>query len=225
MAENSEAERERHFVRKLLTWGRANRRPFPWRGEKDPFRVLVAEILLQRSRGTTVSAVYDQFFARWPDAAAVADASPEDIASVIRPLGLTQRAPSLRRLAQQIVELGSVPRDMDGLLALPGVGRYATSATLAALGKRSHTVDGTSARVYRRYFGLTAERDSLVDDELWALVDRASPRKATPEWNWAVLDLASAICLPKLPRCPDCPLRERCLVGRARIREAVSPIG
>lgn len=215
----------RYFVRRLLSWARAEGRSFPWRGETDPFRVLVVEILLQRSRGTTVAGVYHQLFRRWRSPRSLARAEVVHIEEVIRPLGLTRRAATLKRLAQEIAELGEVPASMDGLLALPGVGRYAASATLAALGKRSHAVDGTSARVYRRYFGLSAERDSHVDEELWALVDQASPRNPTREWNWAVLDLASAICLPSVPRCPDCPLRKRCVVGRARIREAVPPIG
>ncbi|MFB3739940.1 MAG: A/G-specific adenine glycosylase, partial [Candidatus Velamenicoccus archaeovorus] len=127
----------RHFVRDLLRWGRANRRDFPWRSETDPFRILVAEVLLQRSRGTTVAGVYQQLFARWPDVRALAGARVASIRSVIRPLGLVRRAGTLRELARAVVALGGVPRTAEGLLELPGVGPYAAHATLAvAFGRR-----------------------------------------------------------------------------------------
>lgn len=212
-------QKKRSFVRRLLSWGRRNRRDFPWRGEKDAFRVLVAEVLLQRSRGTTVAGVYEELFVRWPDADELAVADESEIAEVIRPLGLTGRARTLKLMAQQVVEAGGVPRSVEAMLRLAGVGRYSASATAAsAFGKEQATVDGTSARVYRRVFGVTAVRDAHVDDELWDLVAEVSPKRgAIREWNWAVLDLASQICLPKVPRCPECPILEVCAFGSSRI--------
>ena len=219
MVDVPDEQKKRAFVRRLLAWGRENRRKFPWRGETDPFRVLVAEVLLQRSRGTTVAGVYVTLFDRWPEARDLADASEEEIAEVIRPLGLTGRARSLKRMAQQVVEAGGVPRSVETMLSLSGVGRYSASATAAsAFGKEEPAVDGTSARVYRRVFGLTAPRDAHVDDRLWDLVAHVTPgRGAIKEWNWAVLDLASAICLPKVPRCPECPVLEQCSFGSSKI--------
>ena len=206
------------FVRRLLRWGRANRRRFPWREERDPFRILIAEMLLQRSRGTTVAGVYEELFRRWPTPEALASANEEEIADVIRPLGLTRRSAALKRMAVQVVSDG-MPRSVEDLVRLSGVGRYSATATaVSAYGQRQPTVDGTSARVYRRFFGLSADRDSRVDDELWALVDEVTPgRPVIREWNWGVLDLASSICLPKVPRCPECPLAAKCFVGSQRI--------
>lgn len=211
-------QRKRAFVRRLLAWGRRNRREFPWRGERDPFRVLVAEVLLQRSRGTTVAGVYVELFKRWPDARGLAAADEQEIVEVIRPLGLTGRARTLKRMAAQVVEAGGVPRAVDAMLRLSGVGRYSASATAAsAFGREEATVDGTSARVYRRVFGITGPREAHVDDELWELVAEVSPKRgAIREWNWAVLDLASQICLPKVPRCPECPVQEQCAYGSFR---------
>ena len=178
----------------LTEWAETDRRVFPWRKTSDPFRVLVAEVLLQRSRGSTVAGVYEDLFGRWTDAPALSRARAPSIVSVIRPLGL-----------------GGVPDSMEGLLALPGVGRYAASATIAvAFGKRVPVVDGVTARVYRRYFGSEGNLPASTDSELWDLVDRVTPHTHVREWNWAVLDLAAAICLPKKPRCEGCPLRSGC---------------
>jgi len=105
----------RAFTRDLLRWGRANRRHFPWRTETDPFRILVAEVLLQRSRGKTVAKVYEALFDRWPDAEMLAKARTSSIRAVIRPLGLTRRAEILRNLARSVVELFGRRQEIRGL--------------------------------------------------------------------------------------------------------------
>jgi A/G-specific adenine glycosylase len=203
------------FRRALARWGAQNRRSFPWRETDDPFRILVAEVLLQRSRGVTVAKVYEHLFARWPDAEHLARARVDSIAAVIRPLGLTSRAAKLKDLAGAVVDLGAVPDSLDGLLALPGVGPYAAGATLAvAFNKHSAVVDGVTARVYRRYFGLVTDLPAVGDKELWALVTNVSPKRSIKGWNWAVLDLAATVCLPKVPRCSACPLQADCSLSR-----------
>nr|MBA2599971.1 A/G-specific adenine glycosylase [Actinomycetota bacterium] len=204
----------RLFRRRLLAWGREHRRSFPWRETDDPWRVLVAEVLLQRSRGKTVAKVFEELFRRWPDAAALSRARESSILSVIRSLGLVRRAPALRAMARDVDRRGGVPADTEELLALPGVGRYAANATLVvAFGQRAPVVDGVTARVYRRYLGLASDLPASTDAELWRKVDEATPRGSAREWNWAVLDLASEICLPSRPRCGDCPLVEQCAYG------------
>ena len=190
------------FQRELSRWGRANQRSFPWRETDDPFRILVAELLLQRSRGKTVAKVYEDLFRRWPTAAALSRARVPTIEAVIRPLGLIRRAGTLRELAREVVRLGGVPRTMEELLELPGVGPYAAGATsVVAFGGRAAVVDGVTARVYRRFFGIGGSDPASSDPELWRLVDQATPSRDLRQWNWAVLDLASMVCLPKIPRC------------------------
>ena len=199
------------FRRTLSRWGALNRRSFPWRETDDPFRILVAEVLLQRSRGVTVAKVFERLFSRWPDAEHLARARVDSIESVIRPLGLVSRAAKLRALARSVVQLGTVPNSLEGLLGLPGVGPYAAGATMAvAFGERSAVVDGVTARVYRRYFGLSTDLPAVSDKELWSLVTDVTPKRSVKEWNWAVLDLAATTCLPKIPRCSACPLRAEC---------------
>jgi A/G-specific adenine glycosylase len=201
----------RAFRSRLLRWGEDHRRSFPWRETDDPFRILVAEVLLQRSRGKTVATVYERLFARWPTAEALARARVDSIASVIRPLGLIKRAATLKALAGAVAQRGAVPDSLDELLELPGVGNYAASATLAvAFQQQAHVVDGVSARVYRRYFGLVGAGSVTSDSELWEVVAQVTPRRGVREWNWAVLDLAALVCLPKVPRCHGCPLESCC---------------
>lgn len=216
--------RRRAFIRKLLAWGRRNGRPLPWRDQPDPFRVLVTEVLLQRSRGTTFARIYNELFERFPDANAMAMADPEEIAAIIRPLGLVRRAHTLKRLAVEVVERGGVPGSVEEMLRLFGVGRYSASATAAgAFGQPVAAVDATSARVYRRVFGLPGPKDSHVDEELWKLAASVTPRSRAQEWNWAVLDLAAAICLPKLPRCHLCPVNKECLRASEALVSVASP--
>lgn len=199
-------------IRRLLKWGRENRRSFPWRNEPDPFRILVAEVLLQRSRSSTVAGVYENLFATWPTSSSLADAAPDQLADIIRPLGLVSRASRLVELARAVIALGEVPRTAASLLALPGVGPYVAAATLAAAhGKPAPVVDSVSARVYARVFvGTTPRRGD--ETEVWFrdLVEWATPRTGAREWNWAVLDLAALVCLPKRPQCDICPLRTAC---------------
>jgi A/G-specific adenine glycosylase len=214
-------EGERAFRSRLLRWGEQHRRSFPWRETDDPFRILVAEVLLQRSRGRTVAGVFDRLIERWPDAQALSKARTPSIAAVIRPLGLVKRAATLKALAAAVVQLREVPDTIEGLLELPGVGRYAASATLAvAFGRPAPVVDGVSARVYRRYFGLEGEGPASSDGSLWEVVHRVTPKTHLREWNWAVLDLAASVCLPRIPRCPECPLDDRCAWSRASFDRA-----
>jgi A/G-specific adenine glycosylase len=207
--------RDQRFVEDLMRWGKANRRSFPWRETRDPFRILVAEVLLQRSRGRTVALVFDELFRRWPDAESLARARVTSIRSVIRPLGLTRRADTLKALAAVVVERRGVPRALDSLLELPGVGPYAANATLAvAFGQRTGVVDGVTGRVYRRYFALPEGGPPSTDRALWEVVERTTPSRGTRQWNWAVLDLAAAVCIPARPRCTECPLATTCSFTR-----------
>ncbi len=176
----------RAFRRDLTRWGKANRRSFPWRETDDPFRILVAEVLLQRSRGKTVAKVFEQLFERWPDAASLARARVDTIEKVIRPLGLNKRAGTLKGMAAVVSGLGEVPSTLDGLLALPGVGPYAAGATLAvAFDKRAPVVtirSGTGRSwiwprpsACRRFRGVMSVRSWLIVAGRRATADRRRP--------------------------------------------------
>ena len=178
----------------------------------------MAEVLLQRSRSSSVALVFGQMIARWPTASALAAARVNDIHAVLRPLGLTSRAKRIQALAERIADLGYVPQDEASLKVLPGVGVYSAAATAAALGKQSSPlVDSVSQRVFQRFFS-SANGESDLE-----LAERAyanAPKGRWHELNWAVLDLASAVCLPKNPRCSICHLSVGCSFAQNKPKSA-----
>ena len=213
------------FTSQLLAWFEEHGRDFPWRQTDDPYRILICEVLLRRSRSSTVSKIVEGFFERWPTPAALAAAETVDVMDVIRPLGLTKRAQQLIDLGRALDEASNFPDSIDALMELPGVGRYAAAATLG-----EPTVDGTSARVYRRYFGrLDASEHKTVDEDLWQLATTVLHPGADPRrnMNWAVLDLAAEVCRPAHPRCDVCPLASGCewaiAAGRPGMRHTSMP--
>lgn len=196
------------FVALMLAWFQTHGRDLPWRATGDTYRVLVCEVLLRRSRGTTVAKVFHQFFARWPKQEDLAEARVEEVVEIIRPLGLIGRASQLVELGRQLAVLNVMPDTVVELCKLPGVGRYSASATLGA-----PAVDATTARVYRRYFGLTGVGEhKRVDAELWRLVGEppVGDVHMSRRLNWAVLDLAASACAPRKPACQHCVLAETC---------------
>jgi A/G-specific adenine glycosylase len=199
----------------LLRWGAENRRSFPWRETTDPWSILLAELLLQRSRSNTVAIVYRRIIDRWPDAHSLAGAKVEDLVEVIRPLGLTSRAARISALAAEISTTGFVPNHETTLRRLPGVGPYAAAVTAAAFGHKSQAiVDTVSERVFKRFFGA---RKATAPGKV---AMRAYARTGRGQWhelNWAVLDLAASTCLPKKPQCHQCPLYTTCRAA-ARIK-------
>lgn len=195
----------------VLGWAETNMRSFPWRTTDDPYRVLIGEVLLQRTRGAQVVPVYEQFVARWPTPLKLARAREKTIAAAIRPLGLAKRAPRLKALGRALVAEGLVPVEPENLLRLPGVGPYVSHAVAVFAGRRDlPLVDWVIARVLRRYFGLANGKVPNADRGLWEVAARlAADGDARSLWM-GTLDLAHAVCAPR-PRCGVCPLKERCV--------------
>ena len=198
------------FRRRLFRWHKSNARRFPWRETSDPYRVLVGEVLLQRTRGENVDAVYEAFMSRWPDPRRLSGARLEDLQAVTRPLGLLKRANMLAALGARLEELGRVPADPAELAVLPGVGPYVAHAVpVFATDVNLPLVDWVIARVLRRYFDLSTGRRPNADRPLWDLAaELVLPGRARETWL-GILDLAAAICTRR-PRCDLCPLQKSC---------------
>lgn len=206
--------RNRQFQKALLRWHEHNERFFPWREAGDPWAVMVAEILLQRTQSAQVEPTYRDFMNRYPTSESLAAASLEAVEKALRPLGLRKRARLLKAIAGQILEKykGQVPGDYGSLIDLPGVGRYVANAVLC-FGFKDEVaiVDSNVLRVLERYFGLRASRSRARDDPaVWGFAATLIPRGKAREFNLALLDFEALVCTPRDPRCRQCPLGGDC---------------
>ncbi len=202
-----------HFRRRLYSWWKSHKRNFPWRSERDPYRVLVAEILLRRTQANQVEPVYVRFIKKFPKASSVFRAKPLQIRRLLRSLGLQWRTENVIQLFREIEKAGGlVPLDNNRLRLLPGVGDYVASAVRCfAAGEAVPVIDTNTARVVSRFFGIRSRgelrRDRHVREVLQHLVDKGQPR----EFNWALIDLAAGVCTARIPHCTNCPLSPECI--------------
>ncbi|MCX7849524.1 A/G-specific adenine glycosylase [Thermus sp.] len=189
----------------LLLWYRAHARPLPWRGEKDPYRILVSEVLLQQTRTAQAIPYYHRFLERFPTLKALGEAPLEEVLRVWQGAGYYRRALYLHRLARQ---QGDLPRTYAALVRLPGLGPYTAAAVASmAFGERVAAVDGNVRRVLARLFA----REDPPPKELRLLAQGLLPQGVDPgEWNQALMELGATVCLPKAPLCPSCPLAPFC---------------
>jgi A/G-specific adenine glycosylase len=208
-----------HFQRRLLDWFRAHRRDLPWRASRDPYRIWIAEIMLQQTRIAAVLPYYDRFLKTFPTVESLARAREEKVLRLWSGLGYYSRARNLHRAAKEIVAHhdGQFPRTLDAALALPGIGRYTAAAVLSIdYDVPLAVLDGNAARVLAR---LGAIRGDLRAPRRWQQL-AASARSllaltAPGDWNQALMELGETVCTPQTPRCGGCPVSRSCL-ARAR---------
>jgi A/G-specific adenine glycosylase len=196
-----------------LRWYRQNgRHDLPWRRTRDPWAVLLAELMLQRTRADLVVPVYEETLRQFETPAALAQASGTQVEQLFRPLGLHHRA--LRIQAAAAAVQTGVPRTPRQLLQIPGVGPYAASATLCfAFRRRVAIIDPNIIRVLDRLFSVRSDHARpRTDPTLWAAADALLPAHGAPDWNSALLDLGTTICT-KEPHCAICPLQTLCPTG------------
>lgn len=206
------------FRADLIAWGHENFRSFPWRETGDPYAILIAEVMLHRTKAPQVLAVYPSFLRRYPDTAELAKASREDLHAALASLGLRRRVDMLYDMAQEIAHRpdGRVPETKEDLLALPGVSDYIAGAVRCfSRNEPEPLIDTNTVRVIGRLFGLkttdSSRRNRLFRDLHAALVDPDEPRA----YNYAMLDLAALVCTKvRPPECPACPVRQHCSYGQ-----------
>lgn len=197
----------------LVRWFDMNGRIYPWRETRDPFRILIAEMMLRRTKADQVRSVYEKLFVEYTDINSFAQADEDKIRKILYPLGLKWRIPAFVRVAKQIQEKyrGVVPQTREELLTLPGVGDYVAGAVLSiAYGKREWIVDSNVVRLFRRYFGIETSKEGRRDKDIIqiakAYVSNKNPRKA----NIAMLDFTALVCTPQRPKHERCPLKRGC---------------
>lgn len=202
----------------LLAWYDASARDLPWRGARDPYAILVSEVMLQQTQVERVVPKYTAFLQRFPTLATLAAAPTAEVIRAWAGLGYNRRAVNLQRLAGVVVSDhgGALPDTVERLRTLPGVGRYTAAAVACfAFGRREPVVDTNVRRVLAR---LCREAPSTpVAEEQRAA--RYLPRERAGDWNQALMDLGATICRAQAPTCPVCPLRAICPSRGLTVRE------
>lgn len=215
------------IARALLAWFAGRERDVPWRGESDPYRIWVAEVMAQQTRIGTVREYWGRFLQRYPTVEALAGADPDELMKAWEGLGYYTRARNLRRAAREVVAHygGRLPEDPAQLRSLPGIGPYTAAAVASlAFGRAEPAVDGNARRVLARLLDLASPTPRELESAARAILETHPDRAAT--LNQALMDLGGGICRPRGPRCPECPLRRLCLArrrGTTELRPAPRP--
>lgn len=203
------------FSQRLLKWFDVHgRHDLPWQEPRTPYRVWLAEIMLQQTQVAAVIPYFQRFVARFPDLATLAAAPADDVLQHWAGLGYYARARNLQRAAQLIVSEhgGEFPRDIEAVTALPGIGRSTAGAILAqAHGQRHAILDGNVKRVLSRWAGIAGwPGEAAVAEQLWACSERLLPETRLADYTQALMDLGASLCSARKPRCGDCPLAADC---------------
>jgi A/G-specific adenine glycosylase len=203
------------FSTRLLDWfDRHGRHDLPWQHPREPYRVWLAEVMLQQTQVTTVIPYFKRFITRFPDVQSLASAKSDDVLALWAGLGYYARARNLHRCAQRIVEkhTGEFPRDIEALHDLPGVGRSTAGAILAqAFGERHPILDGNVRRVLARHAAIGGWTGApAVQKKLWRLSEQLLPTDRLADYTQAIMDLGATVCTVRNPDCDLCPVRDDC---------------
>jgi A/G-specific adenine glycosylase len=209
----------RAFSRRLRAWFRRASRDLPWRRTRDPYRVLVSELMLQQTQVARVTEKYAEFLEAFPTLAHVAAAPAWRVIEAWSGLGYYARARNLHALARMVREehAGRVPADPVALRALPGVGAYTAGAVASfAYERRAALVDTNVARVLRRSFAPALDPGSHAGRKrLWRIAESILPRTGGAVWthNQALMELGALVCTARVAHCGMCPVRRQCQTG------------
>ncbi|MFN8529110.1 MAG: A/G-specific adenine glycosylase [Anaerolineae bacterium] len=202
------------FAPDLLAWYDVHHAPLPWRANHDPYRVWLSEIMLQQTQVETVKPYFEKFLAAYPTVRDLAAAPLDDVLKLWEGLGYYSRARNLHRAAQQVADQygGVFPDTVEGLLTLPGIGRYTAGAIASiAFEVRAPVLDGNVIRVFARLIDLPDEvTQPKTQAKLWELVETFLPDARLGDYNQALMELGRVICKPRNPLCGDCPIRAHC---------------
>jgi A/G-specific adenine glycosylase len=209
----------RRVSERLRRWFRANGRDLPWRRTRDPYRVLVSELMLQQTQVSRVVPRYGEFLETFPTLHHIARARPARVTDAWSGLGYYARARNLHALAREVTDRGrdptaTLPPDAAALRALPGVGAYTAGAVSSfAYERRAELVDTNVARVLKRVFAPDADlKTSRGQKRVWAIAKAILPRTGRATWthNQALMELGALVCTARVARCDQCPVRRDC---------------
>ena len=199
----------------LLAWYEECKRDLPWRKDKDPYKIWVSEVMLQQTRVEVVRAYFERWMERFPTLQSLAEAQEEEVIQYWQGLGYYSRARNLLRGVREVSASygGQVPDTKAEVAGLAGVGDYTAGAILSiAYNQKEPAIDGNVLRVFSRLYCIDGDISTpLVKRQIRELVQRAIAVNQPGDFNQALMDLGATICIPKVPRCPICPLQKYCI--------------
>jgi A/G-specific adenine glycosylase len=202
------------FRRRLLAWYGRHGRDLPWRRTRDPYRVLVSEIMLQQTQVDRVLPKYEEWLDRYPSFATLAAAEEREVINTWYPLGYNIRPRRLQAIARESIERfgGTLPDDETTLRSFKGIGAYTAGAVMSfAFGKRAAILDTNVARVlYRVFIGRGEPRSHAMVKHLWAVSRAVLPHRHVYDFNQALMDFGATLCSARKPQCSRCPLTASC---------------
>ena len=202
------------FRRRLLDWYRRHGRDLPWRRTRDPYHILVSEVMLQQTQVDRVLPKYEEWLAKYPSLGALAEAPVQDVAETWRPLGYNIRPRRLHDIARESVANygGQLPSDEETLRSFKGIGEYTAGAVLSfAFGQRKAILDTNVARVlFRVFVGKGDPRAHAMRRHLWTVSRTVLPHRHVFDFNQALMDFGATLCSARRPQCARCPLRGGC---------------
>lgn len=207
----------RHFfTEKLLEWNReTNTRNMPWKGEKNPYRIWLSEIILQQTRVEQGWPYYERFIQHYPTVDKLAAAPEEEVFRLWQGLGYYARCKNMLAAAREITNtyLGKFPDQYEQIKSLKGIGPYTAAAIASFAFNLPYAVlDGNVFRVLSRYFGIETPIDSSTGKKQFdTLAQELLPEGASAEYNQSIMDFGAVVCKPQQPLCEDCPLRKKCV--------------
>ena len=196
----------RKFRRQLLRWFDREKRSLPWRGESDPYKILLSEVMLQQTRVAVVQERYKQFLRQFPTLFRLARAREQSVLAAWSGLGYYRRARALHGAAKSVRERGAFPATATELMELPGIGRYTAAAVASiAFGEAIAVVDGNVKRVLERLC-----RCNLSGEAYWQVAQDLLEPRQPGDFNQAMMELGATVCLPGQPLCGQCPVIRFC---------------
>ncbi|MCX8085625.1 MAG: A/G-specific adenine glycosylase [Rhodocyclaceae bacterium] len=207
------------FAQRLIAWQRRHgRHDLPWQGTREPYRVWLAEIMLQQTQVATVLRYYERFLERFPTLEALAAAPLEEVMAAWSGLGYYARARHLHQCAQLLISErgGAFPSEPAAIARLPGIGRSTANAIAACcFGRRVPILDGNVKRVLCRHLGIPGwPGEPAIEARLWHEAEALLPEQEVPAYLQAQMDLGALVCTRLKPRCGACPVRDDCLARR-----------
>lgn len=203
------------FRSQLLAWAETQHRPMPWKGERDPYKIWLSEVILQQTRVEQGLPYYEKFVAAYPTVTELADAPEDELFKLWEGLGYYSRARNLHHTAKYIAGecQGRFPDTYDAIRALKGVGDYTAAAIASFAYDLPYAVlDGNVYRVLARFFGITAPTDTPSAKKEFTLLANALLDPSQPGiFNQAMMDFGATHCTPKQAACGTCPMQSQCV--------------